>query len=90
MAEKGLAMLQGMERSDALYFHKLAIALEKAGRVVLLHQLQPARVAAAVAQVDLGNQHQVGPALLGRQQVGPAQELGALHATGSTRMYTTG
>lgn len=32
MAEKGLAMLEGLERDDALYFHKLAIALEKAGR----------------------------------------------------------
>ena len=32
MAEKGLAMLEGLERDDALYFHKLAIALEKTGR----------------------------------------------------------
>ena len=31
MAEKGLAMLEGLERDDALYFHKLAIAHIPAG-----------------------------------------------------------
>ena len=32
MAEEGLGMLRRLERDDALYFHKLAIALEKFGR----------------------------------------------------------
>lgn len=31
-AEEALAILQGLQRQDALYYHKLAIALEKLGR----------------------------------------------------------
>lgn len=45
-AEDALALLQGIKRRGALYFHKLAIALEKLGRIEeALEALEQARTA---------------------------------------------
>ena len=48
MAEEALRLLQGLKRRDGLYFHKLAVALEKLGRrEEALKALESARAAEA-------------------------------------------
>ena len=48
MAEEALKLLQGLKRRDGLYFHKLAVALEKLGRrEEALKALESARAAGA-------------------------------------------